>query len=310
MLYTPDLHLYAETEATTAANPPIAWEYVWFNGEPLAQVETGTGNIRWYFNDHLGAPLLQTNATGAVVWRAERDPYGERFVVRTGAELYQALGLPGQEVRPEDGDRHYNIARWYRPGMGRFLSVDPTWESADFGLPQTWNRYSYVLNNPTLFSDPDGRCPIVVECVALGALGKAAFVVGTTLVVGAISETEVNGKPIGEHVGEFLLSGGGSSGEMAAETMISNWQRQQAAQLNSLSEAKGDDAVAPQKGERATQGTAQEAEEKLAEIEKQQDRTRTGKANGVIEDTSKSKQRMKERHKKIRNLKDAEEEYD
>lgn len=40
---------------------------------------------------------------------------------------------------------------------GRFLSVDPTWDSADLATPQSWNRYSYVMNNPINATDPDGR---------------------------------------------------------------------------------------------------------------------------------------------------------
>jgi len=54
----------------------------------------------------------------------------------------------------------YMHARYYRPEWGRFLSVDPTWASADLGKPQSWNRYAYVLNNPVNLTDPDGRNPL------------------------------------------------------------------------------------------------------------------------------------------------------
>jgi hypothetical protein len=47
-------------------------------------------------------------------------------------------------------------------GLGRFLSVDPTWESADSGKPQSWNRYAYALNSPVNKTDPDGRYPVAV----------------------------------------------------------------------------------------------------------------------------------------------------
>ena len=42
----------------------------------------------------------------------------------------------------------YMHARFYNPPLGRFLSVDPTLASADPKVPQTWNRYAYVRNNP------------------------------------------------------------------------------------------------------------------------------------------------------------------
>jgi hypothetical protein len=48
-------------------------------------------------------------------------------------------------------------ARYYKVAWGRFLSVDPTWISADLGKPQSWNRYSYVLNDPVNLTDPDGE---------------------------------------------------------------------------------------------------------------------------------------------------------
>jgi hypothetical protein len=54
-------------------------------------------------------------------------------------------------------------ARFYSPKWGRFLSVDPTWESADLRRPQSWNRYAYVENNPVNLTDPDGKCPFCVQ---------------------------------------------------------------------------------------------------------------------------------------------------
>lgn len=46
-------------------------------------------------------------------------------------------------------------ARYYSPNLGRFMSVDPV--GGTVGSSQSWNRYSYVLNNPLAFNDPDGE---------------------------------------------------------------------------------------------------------------------------------------------------------
>jgi len=46
-------------------------------------------------------------------------------------------------------------ARLYSPYLGRFLNVDPV--SGVGGGSQRTNRYTYVLNNPLSFVDPDGR---------------------------------------------------------------------------------------------------------------------------------------------------------
>jgi hypothetical protein len=40
---------------------------------------------------------------------------------------------------------------------GRFLSVDPSSRSIRLGLPQSWNRYAYVMGNPLKYVDPFGE---------------------------------------------------------------------------------------------------------------------------------------------------------
>ena len=59
---------------------------------------------------------------------------------------------------------------------GRFLSVDPIWESADLAAPQSWNRYSYVRNNPIGNTDPDDR--ICVPCAGVGSAIGGLVAVG------------------------------------------------------------------------------------------------------------------------------------
>ena len=45
--------------------------------------------------------------------------------------------------------------RMYDPLLGRFLSPDPFVQLPDFS--QNFNRYSYCLNNPLVYVDPDGE---------------------------------------------------------------------------------------------------------------------------------------------------------
>ena len=54
----------------------------------------------------------------------------------------------------------YFLARYYSSVQGRFTSPDPTLLSVNGFNPQTWNRYTYVLNNPLAFIDPDGLDPL------------------------------------------------------------------------------------------------------------------------------------------------------
>jgi RHS repeat-associated protein len=47
---------------------------------------------------------------------------------------------------PDDIGLIYMNARWYLPGLGRFISADTL--IPDPANPQSYNRYSYVLNSP------------------------------------------------------------------------------------------------------------------------------------------------------------------
>ena len=49
------------------------------------------------------------------------------------------------------------LMREYRTAQGRWLRPDPAGlGTASPGSPQTWNRYAYVMNNPTGLIDPSG----------------------------------------------------------------------------------------------------------------------------------------------------------
>jgi RHS repeat-associated protein len=149
-LYSPELQLLAETTISTGTTlAPIAFEYVWFGGQPLAQIETTTGAVHHYFNDHLGTPILTINSNSAVDWRVEREPYGKIYSVRVGANRYQPLSFPGQE-EAGSSELSYNIFRWYRSGWGRYTQSDP------YELAGGVNLFEYVNDHPLRFTDPLG----------------------------------------------------------------------------------------------------------------------------------------------------------
>jgi len=129
------------------ANPPAAMRYQHF--------------------DHLGSVTASTDEYGRVVgalgganttvlgydsWGARRNPDGRPATM--------ALALqPGHreftshETIPSVGLVNMN-GRVYDPELGRFLSPDPNVQFvADL---QSYNRYSYVQNNPLRYTDPTG----------------------------------------------------------------------------------------------------------------------------------------------------------
>lgn len=67
-------------------------------------------------------------------------------------------GYTGYEKDGESG-LDFAQARYYNSTHGRFTSVDPLTASASIKNPQTFNRYSYVLNSPYKYTDPLGLLP-------------------------------------------------------------------------------------------------------------------------------------------------------
>ncbi|MCP3888577.1 MAG: RHS repeat-associated core domain-containing protein [Desulfobulbaceae bacterium] len=82
--------------------------------------------------------------------------------------------LPGQYFDNES-ELHYNYHRFYDPSIGRYLRADP------IGLAGGINHYTYGLNNPTNYIDPDGQLAFVLPAIppVLAALGKAVAFVGS-----------------------------------------------------------------------------------------------------------------------------------
>ena len=60
--------------------------------------------------------------------------------------------------------------RMYDPILGRMLSPD-NYVATPYGT-QGYNRYTYALNNPLKFTDPDGNNPLIVIPILVGAFVK------------------------------------------------------------------------------------------------------------------------------------------
>ncbi len=119
----------------------------------------------FFQNDHLGTPLRLTDKSGAVVWKAEYDPFGKADVAGFST-VGNNLRFAGQYFDGETG-LHYNFRRYYDPATGGYLSSDP------IGLKAGPNLYAYVEHNPTNSVDPKGEflaAPVVVETAEEGAL--------------------------------------------------------------------------------------------------------------------------------------------
>ena len=63
--------------------------------------------------------------------------------------------------RDADTGNDYALNRYMTPGMGRFITPDPSKGShADPANPGSWNLYAYTHGDPINSSDPTGLCPL------------------------------------------------------------------------------------------------------------------------------------------------------
>ena len=149
-----------ETEETTTANRRI--DYIYAEGRVVAArvYENGNGHLYYVLADHLGSWERVLDGSRNTVQKTHFDPWGNRMD-------FNAWATPQTQTsflfdRGFTGHEHYDFlhvinanARLYDPVIGRFFSPDPFVQAPD--LTQNYNRYSYCMNNPVMYSDPDGE---------------------------------------------------------------------------------------------------------------------------------------------------------
>jgi RHS repeat-associated protein len=146
--------------AGTGANATWSWreDYVYRDtvllGSTMAD-GTSSGKRQHFHLDHLGTPRLATDDRGYKLFVHTYWPFGEEA---PGSEADgERMKFTGHERDFGDGperDVDYMHARHYGPVMARFFSIDR--HVGNPLVPQTWNRYAYVVNNPMNLFDPTG----------------------------------------------------------------------------------------------------------------------------------------------------------
>jgi RHS repeat-associated protein len=121
--------------------------------------------MKYFHTDHIGSVQVVTDQAGTVVERLSYDVFGKRRNtnglddagnITLGNQIKGQAphrGYTGHEMLEETALVHMN-GRIYDPALGRVLSADPIIQ-APFNS-QSYNRYSYVMNNPLALTDPSG----------------------------------------------------------------------------------------------------------------------------------------------------------
>ncbi|WP_158224754.1 RHS repeat domain-containing protein [Agaribacterium haliotis] len=186
----------------------VITEYTDLDGKPLA----GGANKRsdYLYKDHLGSVDAVTNESGIVKERMSFNAWGQR---RSGenwsdyskAQLYDAInkkrtllldrltsvtsrGYTGHEMLDEVGLIHMN-GRIYDPYIGRFVQADPIIQAPS--NVQSYNRYSYIWNNPLNATDPSGFVHTQYIGRGMRVAGSIAFAAVATYVCNAVCGSSV-----------------------------------------------------------------------------------------------------------------------
>jgi RHS repeat-associated protein len=128
--------------------------YYGFGGQTIAvRTQSGYAGVDSLVSDPQGtAQVAVDNATNEVT-RRYFDPYGNPV----GGDGDDWAGDHGFLNKPVDDTGLVAVgARYYDPGIGRFISVDPVMDLSD---PGQWQGYAYANNNPVTYSDPTGLKP-------------------------------------------------------------------------------------------------------------------------------------------------------
>ena len=161
-------YLYgADGEAVAEMDGSGKWvrTNVRMGGQLLAELQGTKAYFR--LNDHLGTLRAELGSDGCLSTYTSL-PFGDgQTTVANGCADITLHHFTGKERDTESGNDYFG-ARYYGSNMGRFMSPDPSSLLAQRPEnPQSWNLYTYALNNPLTNIDPNG-----LDCVYANDAGN------------------------------------------------------------------------------------------------------------------------------------------
>ena len=124
-----------------------------------------TDSMYYTHTDHLGSITEITDNTGTLLQRMQYDAWGKRSFITNNIGINNFLfdrGYTGHEHLDQFSLINMN-GRLYDPILGRMLSPDNYVQNAT--STQGFNRYSYAVNNPLVYTDPDGEFLIIDDFI-------------------------------------------------------------------------------------------------------------------------------------------------
>lgn len=167
-----------------------AWRFLIYDigGKLIAEyggmTATDEGGVKYIHRDLQSSTRCITRASGQVQARLDYQAFGEEIPANIGQRTATGYGTQ-DSLRQRYGLTERDEATglddtWWRKHenrSGRWTSPDPYNGSMNLGNPQSFNRYSYVENEPTNFVDPSGlQLQLRKVCRTIGY--RMAFVDG------------------------------------------------------------------------------------------------------------------------------------
>ena len=121
-------------------------------------ISAQTFQITTFHHNIQGSAIAATDKDGALLWREEYTPYGEKQI-NAPLSKQNDNGYTGH-THFDDIGLTYMGARYYDPVVGRFMSTDPVGFTESNSA--SFNRYAYANNNPYKYVDPNGEVPAVL----------------------------------------------------------------------------------------------------------------------------------------------------
>ncbi|OKS85753.1 DUF6443 domain-containing protein [Mucilaginibacter polytrichastri] len=171
------------------------------------QYKDQLGNVRLSYNDtDLNGSI--TPATEVIsesnyyTFGLEHKGYNNTYV-NIGNDIAQKYKYNGKELQDELGLNMYDYgARNYDPALGRWMNIDPLAETS-----RRFSPYTYALNNPVFFIDPDGMQ--ADDIYGLNKLtGSISLIKKTDDAFDTLVNTESQSEVISDNVDKGLLSDG------------------------------------------------------------------------------------------------------
>jgi len=140
--------------------------HIFANGQQVCTFETNsalygnstdTNRVAYYYHeDNLNSSSALSSGNSPASQK-EVDvyyPFGRAASTSPQASFKISRQFTGQ-IKDDETDLYYYNARYYDADMGRFIQADTV--ISDMANPQSYNRYSYCVNDPLVYNDPSGH---------------------------------------------------------------------------------------------------------------------------------------------------------